>query len=247
MSDSPRPKQANPTLPEDSGNIDPIAFHDARASIWEMNYRTKAFLSRLKAFEGALGDGNLEGKRWLDAGCGTGTLARWLAARGANAEGIDGAPEMIRVANLAKRGLEYNDRLRFQVANLSSLPFPDSSFDGVLCSSVLEYTDDPESCLAEIARVTKTGGLLLISVPNAESMMRLGLRITFMLTNGIGIPRPRYLAHSKHEYTRAALSSLLSGKGFRCDYVAAFGSGYPAWLSSRFWFGPILLYRAAKP
>lgn len=226
--------------------MDPVTFHNRQASTWEANYRTKAFRTRLRAFENGLGSGDLNSKKWLDAGCGSGLLARWLAGRGADVDGIDGAPEMIRIARSAAEGQEYEGRLRFQVADVGALPFPDSSFDGVLCSSVLEYSDTPESCLAEIARVTKPGGRLLISVPNAESMARAGLRVSFLLTNRIGTPRPRYMAHSKSQYSRAALSSLLSGCGFKSEYVAAFGSGLNVWLSTRYWFGPLLLSRAVK-
>jgi len=226
--------------------MDPIAFHNRQASTWEANYRTKAFRTRIRAFENGLGNGDLSEKKWLDVGCGSGLLARWLAERGANVDGIDGAHEMIRIAQSAARGHDYESRLRFQVSDIGALPFPDSSFDGVLCSSVLEYADVPESCLAEIARVTKTGGQLLISVPNAESMERMGLRVSFLLTNLIGSPRPRYMAHSKNKYTRVALSSLLAGCGFKSEYVAAFGSGLNDWISSRYWFGPLLLARAAK-
>jgi len=226
--------------------MDPVTFHNLQASTWETNYRSKAFRMRIKIFDKGLGGGDLSSKKWLDVGCGSGLLARWLAGRGANVDGIDGAPEMIRIARSAARGQEYEGRLRFQVADIGALPFPTNSFDGVLCSSVLEYADDPESCLAEIARVTKTGGQLLISVPNAESMERMGLRVSFLLTNIIGTPRPRYMAHSKNQYSRAALCSLLSGCGFESEYVAAFGSGLNAWLSTRYWFGPLLLSRAAK-
>lgn len=47
----------------------------------------------------------------------------------------------------------------------SPLPFQDSSFDSVLCTSVLEHVDDAEQTIAEIERVLRPGGQLLISMP----------------------------------------------------------------------------------
>ncbi len=231
-------------MEQDQGG--PIAFHDQLASTWETNYQSKAFLSRVEAFEGALREHDLRSKLWLDAGCGSGTLSRWLVGRGAEVVGIDGAPEMVRTAKATARVEVDKGDLRFQVANIGALPFPDCMFDGVLCSSVLEYADDPDSCLNEIGRVIKSGGTLLISVPNAESLVRLGLRMAFRLTSMIGRPRPRYMSHSRHQFSKPQFSALLRAHGFEPDYTTAFGSGLPGWLRGRNWYGRLLLFRADK-
>lgn len=244
MAISPGTGDAATQIPSRQGKNSPIDFHDQLASTWEGNYRSKAFLSRVEAMNDALGERDLHGEHWLDAGCGSGTLTRWLAGRGAKANGVDGAPEMIRVAKAQAQG--YEDSLQFQVANVGALPFPDGSFDGVLCSSVLEYAEDPGDYLREIARVTRVGGCLLISVPNAESVVRMGLRIAFQLTSMIGRPRPQYMAHSHHQYSRPQFSALLRSHGYQSDYTAAFGSGMPGWLRGRNWFGRLLLFRAKK-
>lgn len=229
--------------PSDSG---PIAFHNNLASTWETHYQSKAFLSRVEALEGALGERDLLGKHWLDAGCGSGTLSRWIVGRGAEVVGIDGAPEMVRVAEAAAQGQEYTGHLRFQVANVTALPFSDGSFDGVLCSSVLEYADNPDSYMREIARVTKKGGTLLISVPNAESAVRWGLQVVFRLTSMIGRPRPQYMIYSRHQYSRGQFSALLRSHGYEPDYMTAFGSGLLTWPRGRIWFGRLLLFRACR-
>ncbi|MFZ0304498.1 MAG: methyltransferase domain-containing protein [Terracidiphilus sp.] len=223
-----------------------IAFHNQLASTWETNYRTKAFLSRVEAIEGALRGRDLHGELWLDAGCGSGTLARWLVGRGAKVVGVDGAPEMVRLALATAKIQNDESSLQFQVANVGAMPFSDGSFEGVLCSSVLEYAEDPASYLKEIARVTKPNGTLLISTPNAGSVVRLGLRVVFQLTRLIGKPRPQYMAYSQHQYSKAQLSALLRRHGYEPDYMVAFGSGMPAWLRDRSWFGRLLLVRAAR-
>jgi len=233
-------------IPSEQGKSSPIDFHDQLASTWEGHYKSKAFLSRVEAMDEALGERDLHGERWLDAGCGSGTLTRWLAGRGAEATGVDGAPGMVRVAKEMAQSQGYEDSMQFQVANVGALPFADGAFDGVLCSSVLEYADVPEDYLKEIARVTKPGGSLLISVPNAESVVRLGLRIAFTLTNMIGRPRPQYMAHSHHQYSRSQFRALLRAHGYQSDYTAAFGSGMPKWIRGRSWFGRLLVFRADK-
>ena len=228
-------------------NVDAIDFHGQLAPQWEANYRTKAFLSRLKAFEIALIERDVRGKRWLDVGCGSGTLSRWLSGRGASVIGIDGSPEMVRTAQAAAQSLGSEGSIpQFQIANLENLPFSDSSFDGVLCSSVLEYTNEPQLCLNEIARITKPGGTLLVSVPNSRSVVRLGLRVAFRLTNWTGSPRPRYLAHSRHQYSMAQFSEFLRIQNYQSDYVAAFGRSFPTWLRMFSWSQALLLFRATK-
>lgn len=51
------------------------------------------------------------------------------------------------------------------VSNIVSIPVPDSSFDVILCSEVLEHIPDPVAAIKEFARILKPGGTLLISAP----------------------------------------------------------------------------------
>jgi ubiquinone/menaquinone biosynthesis C-methylase UbiE len=195
----------------------------------------------------ALIERDVRGRRWLDVGCGSGTLSRWLSERGASVVGVDGSPEMVRIAQAVAQSQGGEGSIpQFQIANMENLPFPDGSFDGVLCSSVLEYTNEPQLCLNEIARITKPGGTLLISVPNSRSVVRLGLRIAFRLTNWTGSPRPRYLAHSRHQYSMAQFSEFLRSQNLQPDYVAAFGRSFPVWLRKFSWSQGLLLFRATK-
>lgn len=51
------------------------------------------------------------------------------------------------------------------VSDIRSIPEPDASFDAVLCSEVLEHVPDPVAALTELARLTKSGGVLLLTAP----------------------------------------------------------------------------------
>jgi 2-polyprenyl-3-methyl-5-hydroxy-6-metoxy-1,4-benzoquinol methylase len=52
------------------------------------------------------------------------------------------------------------------------LPFADHSFDVVLCTEVLEHVPDPAVVVAELARVTKPGGRVIVSIPNEVNIDR---------------------------------------------------------------------------
>jgi ubiquinone/menaquinone biosynthesis C-methylase UbiE len=93
-------------------------------------------------------------------GCGTGVLDRWLAHRTAGANrivGMDINRFLLRQATaLAKQeGLEH--LIEFREGNAEALPFPDSSFDVVISSTVIQRVD-ANRMLPEMVRVTKPGG-----------------------------------------------------------------------------------------
>src|SRR5215470_2431036 len=104
--------------------------------------------------------GDVAGLRILDAGCGSGPLFAALRDRGAIVTGFDKSAEMVE---LARRRL--GDGADLQVADLGGpLPFPDGRFDDVIASLVLHYLEDWGPALAELRRVLKPGGRLLVSV-----------------------------------------------------------------------------------
>lgn len=112
--------------------------------------------------------GDVTGRRILDAGCGSGPLFAALRDRGAIVTGFDKSAGMVA---LARRRL--GDDAGLLVAELGSpLPFPDGAFDDVTASLVLHYLQDWGPALAELRRVLKPGGRLIVSVnhPFAENL-----------------------------------------------------------------------------
>lgn len=104
--------------------------------------------------------GEVRGRRVLDAGCGSGPLAAELLRRGAVVTGLDASPAMVE---LARRRL--GDDVPLHVGDLAEpLPFADDSFDDVVASLVLHYLEDWGAPLAELRRVLRPGGRLLLSV-----------------------------------------------------------------------------------
>jgi SAM-dependent methyltransferase len=101
--------------------------------------------------------------RVLDAGCGEGVLVDEYSGR-LDIQGLDASYSSPRVTRGA----------------LTALPYPDASFDRALCLDVLEHLAFPEqpAALAELHRVLKPGGELLVSVPN---LAHLQSRVQFLL------------------------------------------------------------------
>jgi len=115
---------------------------------------------RLKlVFGTALAAVDLKGKRFLDAGCGTGLFSEAAVRLGADVTAMDVGPNLLaKVKAKCSCGTAVGDVL--------SLPFPDASFDVVLCTEVIEHTPDPGRAISELARVLRGGGTLVLTTPN---------------------------------------------------------------------------------
>lgn len=134
----------------------------------------------------------------LDAACGTGRFAEWLARRGHKVIGVDTSPDMLAYARRRVPGGE------FHVAALDHLPLPEDSVDVIVCALALVHVDRLQPVLAEFARVLRPGGDLVISDIHYELVTR-GSVITFRDQAG----EPRIAATYRHklgDYLRAALS-----------------------------------------
>ncbi|MBW2395766.1 MAG: class I SAM-dependent methyltransferase [Deltaproteobacteria bacterium] len=112
----------------------------------------------------------------LDVGCGAGHTALALAARGLDVIALDlTEPMLVQGRGLARaRGLS----LAFQQGDVEALPFPDASFDLVTSRYSAHHYAHPKRAVAEIARVLRPGGALLLvdivstSDPAADSFLQ---------------------------------------------------------------------------
>ncbi|MCP3802213.1 class I SAM-dependent methyltransferase [Allokutzneria sp. A3M-2-11 16] len=104
--------------------------------------------------------GDVAGRQVLDAGCGSGPLFEALRDRGALVTGFDFSTTMVE---LARQRLGADADLR--VADIAApLPYPDAAFDDVIASLVLHYLEDWDAPLAELRRILKPGGRLIMAV-----------------------------------------------------------------------------------
>jgi SAM-dependent methyltransferase len=110
-------------------------------------------------FELLVGEGDLLGRRVLDLGCGTGTLAAALAERGAKVWGVDPSEEMLAEARRAGR---MGPGLAFKLGAAEALPFKDAWFERAVSRLVLHLVDRP-AAFRELARVLAPGGRLVVA------------------------------------------------------------------------------------
>lgn len=105
------------------------------------------------------------GERVLDVACGTGVVTRNVAAKiGADGElvAVDENPDMLAVAQ--KHTLPDDIRVEWVECDAHDLPFPDGSFELVLCQQALQFFDDPAMAVQELERVLTDGGRAVVSV-----------------------------------------------------------------------------------
>ena len=106
----------------------------------------------------------------LDAGCGRGNIFRYR--QGSWSDGV-------RVVGVDRRDhMGGNPNLDSPIrADLGSLPFPDASFDAIICAHVAEHLDKPEAAFSDMARVLRPGGPLLLLTPNRRHYVPLLARL----------------------------------------------------------------------
>jgi SAM-dependent methyltransferase len=153
-------------------NANPVvALFDGKAAAWPGKYGPDgALLDRLSQFATAVTARVPVGGAVLDLGCGTGELARRLAADGYQATGCDIAPLMLLQATAADPGGTVS-WLPLE-PGWQALPFEAQSLDGVTAASVLEYAPDPSAVLRECARVLRPDGTLICTVPDVTHVVR---------------------------------------------------------------------------
>ena len=105
----------------------------------------------------------LSGGKILECGCGMGLSSSLLAQNGFNVTAIDISELFIQEA---KNNYLDNNNPEFCVQDVSKLEFPDSMFDAVCSFDFIEHVADVEIAMKEMGRVTKNGGILIISTPN---------------------------------------------------------------------------------
>ena len=146
--------------PADDDPTVPITDYDGFAKAYAAENESNLFNAYYERPEMLRLAGDVSGRRILDAGCGSGPLTQALRARGAVLTGFDASAAMV---DLARERLGEDADLH--VADLGApLPFADAEFDDVVASLVLHYLEDWAGPLAELRRVLKPGGRLILSV-----------------------------------------------------------------------------------
>ena len=103
------------------------------------------------------------GERVLDVGCGSGVVTREIARRvgpSGRVVGLDPSPALLTVARELAQEAGLTDCLEFREGNALRLPFPDPSFDVVVCVTVLSHVPNGEAAIPGFVRALRPGGRL---------------------------------------------------------------------------------------
>jgi SAM-dependent methyltransferase len=157
----------------------------------------------------------------LDIGTGTGSNLRMLRDLGfARVSGLDLSPDAIR--HCVEKGLGPVHH-----GDICNLPFPDASFQTVIATDVLEHVDDDRQALSEVARVLRSGGHALLTVPAYMGLWGVADDIT----------------HHRRRYTQPQLLRRVQRAGLRIQESCYFNT----LLLMPIWFSRLAIRLAALP
>jgi 2-polyprenyl-3-methyl-5-hydroxy-6-metoxy-1,4-benzoquinol methylase len=134
---------------------------------------------RLTRCLGDLAD-NLNGKLILEAGCGAGRFTEILLQKGARLVSSD----LSSAVEVNAENFPISDKHQVIQADINDMPYPDESFDVVICMGVIQHTPNPETTIKNLYALVKKGGTLVIdhytltrsSLFRLASLYRLWLR-----------------------------------------------------------------------
>jgi len=147
----------------------------------------------------------------LDAACGTGRHAATLASLGCDTTGVDASAEMLAVAREKVPGA------RFEHGDVESLPFVDAVFDVAIISLALCHLADPSRAVAELGRVLRPGGALVITDPHPVGELLGGQAFYGGISPGKPMTWVRNHYHSAATWLRAVRAAGLEVTG--CEEV----------------------------
>jgi len=166
----------------------------------------------------------------IELGCGGGQCSVALAKRGANVTGMDLSEAQLDYAR--DLAAEHNADVDFVQGDVTDLGFADDSFDVAFNSYVLQWVGDLDACFAETARVLRSGGRFVFSIPHpvydvadpetgevAESYFDTGRRVV----------EQEDLEHDMvvYDHTVSGIYNALVGAGLTVDRMREPGSDTP--------------------
>jgi len=156
----------------------------------------------------------------LDAGCGTGEFSLFISSLGFTPIGVDISATAVAQARLRCPGT------RFEVASPETrLPFIDEEFAAVWCSEVLEHLFDVHAALAELNRVLRPGGILVLTTPYHGLFKNIAIGILSFERH-----YNPYLSHIRF-FSRPSLAMCLERAGFATIQWQGIGRHWPVWKS----------------
>jgi len=159
----------------------------------------------------------------LDIGCGTGPMVDFFGTHGLVYHGLDVAQGMLDSIQQQFQHKPYWHSMHLQIGSCTDLPYKQVSFDFIVAMGLLEYLDNMQPALDQIARVTKAGGIAVMTIPNRHCLNRWIMRHSGFVTGvyqsarkmlKAEVPKPQGIFH--RELAPAELDRLMKDVGFDC-------------------------------
>jgi ubiquinone/menaquinone biosynthesis C-methylase UbiE len=106
----------------------------------------------------------------LEIGCGAGHVTVRLAERNFNVKAVDSSAGMVEMAARQLRETGYGERASVSQADAHALPFESGQFDLVVAVGVIPWLHSPSQAVAEMARVLRPGGQLVLTADNGARL-----------------------------------------------------------------------------
>ena len=187
---------------------DAVAWHNAIAHRFSRRYvEGRRFRERFQAWDALIRRYGRPSFTAVDLGCGPGVFTGLLAECCKDVLAIDGSPTMLETARETLR--EFHN-ITFQESRLELWNgWSQTPIQLAVCSSVIEYMDQPDAFLTSCRRGLSSGGILLISMPNGASLYR---RLEWLLHRLTG--RPRYYGYVRTVETPRESRARIVAAGF---------------------------------
>jgi len=162
------------------------------------------------------------GARVLESGCGSGRWLAWFARRGLRPVGLDDSAGALAV------GRRHGAALALVRGDAVASPFRAASFDAAFSAYVAEHFEaGPDALLAELWRVLKPGGVLVLIVPYDNPFRRLVVDRVLAAYYWQARRRGRPLAFTEYRFTRREVRDVVVRAGFRLEALEADDYRFP--------------------
>jgi ubiquinone/menaquinone biosynthesis C-methylase UbiE len=153
----------------------------------------------------------LEGKELLDVGCGCGEFIKLAESNGWECHGLDISPWAAQVAS-------EQSGVSVFVGTLAEAGYPSETFDVVTAWDVIEHIIEPQAFVAEVRRILKLGGMLVVRTPNQNSLFHLLAGLSSRAGWSYPLQQIYHVDHLSY-FTESTLVSLLYRESFRIETV----------------------------